>query len=125
DAGTPWDSGRDDFPPLPFAEQRLPLPALLMGDFNLRPSGPEYAAICGAMAGKYGRAAAHDQFADAWILAGNDAQSGASIMPPNPPGDRLDPCFVGWPLADAVRRAWIDEGAAGSDHYPLFVELEL
>jgi endonuclease/exonuclease/phosphatase family metal-dependent hydrolase len=125
DAGTPWDAARGDFPSLALPGDRLPEAAVLMGDFNFTPGDREYKLICGTPSRRPVPATAFDQFGDAWILAGNRAEVGRSYMPPNPPGYRLDHCFVAWPLADRVRRAWIDETALGSDHYPLFVELEL
>lgn len=116
--GTPWHNvARPGFlltEPCP----PLPGPAVLMGDFNLTPDEPEYALLAGTPHEKWGWLARADQYADAWRAAGNaEAESF--------PGEgRIDHCFLTPDLAPRVRRAWIDQQAAGSDHWPLFVELD-
>ena len=37
---------------------------------------------------------------------------------------RIDHCFVSFDLVGKVRRGWIDEEADGSDHQPVWVELD-
>jgi len=37
---------------------------------------------------------------------------------------RIDHCFVSPALKPALSRAWIDQSANGSDHWPMFVELD-
>ena len=65
-----------------------------------------------------------DGFVDAWLAAGNDPQGGATELRPD--GDvRIDYVFVSTVLADAVRAARVDVEAQGSDHQPLWVEIEL
>ncbi len=40
-------------------------------------------------------------------------------------GQRIDYCFLSTPLLPRLRRCWIDEDAAGSDHQPVWTELDL
>jgi exonuclease III len=67
---------------------------------------------------------------DAWVAAGNNENDGITF-PPNPnypktkDGWRLDYCFVTPTLEYAVKKAWIDIDAQGSDHQPMWVELKL
>ena len=61
---------------------------------------------------------------DAWLAAGNDPHGGATELRHD--GDvRIDYVFVSTVLADAVRAARVDVEAQGSDHQPLWVEIEL
>lgn len=110
DAG--WTEG--EMPPMP-AE------AVLLGDFNVDRSAPEYDRIVGPLSPRYGRLNRATGFVDAWVAAGHREDEGATI----PAGRRIDYCFVSASLARRVTRAWIDPSAAGSDHYPLWVEMDL
>ncbi len=38
---------------------------------------------------------------------------------------RLDYCFVSTRLTPAVRDVWVDRAALGSDHYPVWVEIDI
>ena len=100
--------------------------AIWMGDFNAEPGGPEYDAIAGANDPLYGRVRYADRFADAWVSAGNDeTDSVTRIGDRGYPDRRLDYCFVSAGLAERVRSARVDMAAQGSDHQPLWVEMEL
>ena len=102
----------------------MPREAMLMGDFNMEPGSVEYARIAGPMSPYGGRIANPEGFVDAWTAAGNaeDARTTSAIR--GRPV-RLDYCFVSTSLAGRVAAARIDEHADGSDHQPIFVELEL
>ncbi|MEE8212767.1 MAG: endonuclease/exonuclease/phosphatase family protein [Acidiferrobacterales bacterium] len=124
-AGSVWSAGStpsdwpDELPAPP-----MPREAILLGDFNTRPDSPEYEMIVGGFDEKYGRLTSLDGFVDAWLAAGNDPQGGATELRPD--GDvRIDYVFVSTVLADAVRAARVDVEAQGSDHQPLWVEIEL
>lgn len=110
DAG--WTEG--EMPPMP-AE------ALLLGDFNFDWSAPEYDRIVGPLSPRYGRLNRSTGFVDAWVAAGHREEEGATI----PAGRRIDYCFVSASLAGRVKHSWIDVEARGSDHYPLWVEIDL
>ncbi len=57
---------------------------------------------------------------DAWVIAGHKEADGDS----HPNGGRIDHCFVASALRKQVKRVWIDGKAVGSDHYPLWTELD-
>jgi endonuclease/exonuclease/phosphatase family metal-dependent hydrolase len=109
DAG--WTEG--EMPPMP-AE------ALLMGDFNFEWTDPEYERIVGPRTAKYGRLNRLTGFVDAWVAAGHREDEGATISR----GRRIDFCFVSSALAGRVRSSRVDADAVGSDHQPLWVEMD-
>ena len=128
-AGAAWcgraDIRDDDWsvgaPPPP-----MPREAIWMGDFNAEPDGPEYAAIVGPADPVSGRVPYGDRFVDAWTAAGN--REDGSVTYPASGGfgaRRLDYCFVGAGLASGVRSARVDMDADGSDHQPVWVEIDL
>jgi len=85
----------------------VPERAVVMGDFNFTHRHQEYPSVCVGLD-------------DAWRLVGN-AEDRESF-----PGEgRIDHCFVTRSLAPAVRRAWIDQSSPASDHWPLFVEIDI
>ena len=110
DAG--WTEGA--MPPMPAA-------AILLGDFNFEWNALEYDRIVGPASARYGRLNNVTGFVDAWVAAGHREDEGATI----PTGKRIDYCFASAPLAQRVRSSWIDAGATGSDHYPLWTEIDL
>lgn len=99
----------------------MPATAILLGDFNCENGSQEYERIVGPMAPKYGRLNRLTGFVDAWVVAGRREDEGATI----PQGRRIDYCFVSESLADRIRTSWIDGDAEGSDHQPLWTEIEL
>jgi endonuclease/exonuclease/phosphatase family metal-dependent hydrolase len=109
---------KEDVPPMPRA-------AIVLGDFNMMPSSPEYAMLTGPVGPDYGRLAEQDLFADALTLAGVSENAGITY-PANgiEQAKRIDHIFVTLELAGFVRRAWIDEAADASDHQPVFAELD-
>ena len=110
-------------------EPRLAMPetALLLGDFNSEPDSAEYERIVGPVDPAAGRVAYRGGFVDSWTTANGEAAEGATWWPDPPDraprrGMRLDYCFASAELAGAIRRAWIDQAAQGSDHRPYWVE---
>ena len=102
----------------------MPSEAVLMGDFNMDPETPEYEIIAGPATYRYGPAATLGGFTDAWIAAGNEMAGGATKF--EAAGDRrIDFVFVATPLAGRVGKAHVDDQAQGSDHQPLWVEIDL
>jgi endonuclease/exonuclease/phosphatase family metal-dependent hydrolase len=98
--------------PIPFPEDLL-----IMGDLNFEPGDEEYARFMGSDLG----------LVDSWVAAGHDPLDPAaftirSMRPPHPL-KRLDQIFLSPSLADRVVRAWVDQGAMGSDHFPSWLEL--
>ncbi len=102
-------------------EPPMPAPLVLMGDMNFRPDSAEYAQVVGPATARYGRLAHRGGLVDAWTAAGHDEVSGSTHPDA---GARIDHCFVSPGLAPAVRRAWVDDAARGSDHWPLWVEID-
>lgn len=111
-----WTEGMDAAP--------APRPAILAGDLNCRPTSAEYAILCGEPHEKLGRVRAYDQLVDSWRAAGNGEEGVSTLFGKD--GDyKIDHILMTGELAAHARRSWVDHGATASDHYPLFVELDL
>jgi len=111
------------------ADPPLPDDFVLMGDFNMEPGSPEYIAMVGHSDRFYGRALRPGQPVD--VLDHLGRLSPESYTWAEPPGTapgtvrmHLDHCFVSCGLAPRVTNAWVDNDAQGSDHFPLWVEVE-
>jgi len=91
-------------------EPPIPQRAVVMGDLNIAANSAEYDRTLGASSGLH----------DAWVLAG-----GARDVESKHGSGRIDHVLVTAGLTGAVRRVWIDDAAAGSDHQPLWADLEL
>ena len=102
-------------------EPPMPRTAVLMGDLNCDHQSPEYAKLVGPVTLKYGRLNHREGFVDAWVAAGH-AESDGSTHHNHP--TRIDHCLVTPDLAQRVSQCYIDQNARGSDHWPLWVELE-
>jgi endonuclease/exonuclease/phosphatase family metal-dependent hydrolase len=99
----------------------MPTDAILMGDFNFEHGSPEYERVVGPGTTRFGRLNCLTGFVDAWVAAGHREDEGATIGS----GARIDYCFVSAGLASRVKSARIDTAATGSDHQPLWVEIDL
>ncbi|MCW0000263.1 endonuclease/exonuclease/phosphatase family protein [Pararhizobium sp. YC-54] len=110
DPASGWTEG--DMPP-------MPRDMVVMGDMNFTADSAEYARMIGPRAGQYGRLVNRDGLADVWVAGGNPESEGST----HPQAGRIDHCFVSASLAGNVRRCWADGEARGSDHYPLWTEL--
>lgn len=113
DPASGWTEG--DMPP-------MPADAILMGDFNCEPDSAEFEALTGPVAGKYGRLRPLGGFVDAWEAAGNAPGDGKTILDRDV---RIDHCFVSTGLHAQVIGARIDNSALGSDHFPLWIDINL
>lgn len=102
-------------------EPPMPRPAVVMGDMNFRPDSTEYARTIGPLTPHHGRLAHRGGLVDAWVAAGR-AEADGSTHPDA--GARIDHCFVTPDIAPLVRAAHIDPEARGSDHWPLWVEID-
>jgi len=112
DPGAGWTEG--EMPP-------MPADAILMGDFNFGWNAPEYDRLVGPPTARYGRLNRLTGFVDAWVAAGHREDEGFTIGT----GERIDFCFVSASLASRVKACRIDVEATGSDHQPLWVEMDL
>lgn len=109
---------RDGMPP------ELPSVAVFLGDFNMEPDSEEYARMAGPVSPYGGRITNPEGFVDAWVAAGNGAHDGVTADIDGREV-RLDYCFVSARLAPQITAARIDAQAAGSDHQPIWVEIDL
>ena len=116
--GLPEEWTRDGMPP------PTPREAILLGDFNMEPDSIEYARIVGPTSPYGGRITNPEGFVDAWVEAGNEIGAGATAEMRGRPV-RLDYCFVSAGLRDRIRAVRIDADADGSDHQPVWMEIDL
>ena len=130
--GWPWtgaDSRRSDHWQQPGPAPEMPAEAIFMGDFNLEPGSPEYEALVGPKRADVGRMPVGHKLVDAWVATGHGEGEGITLHadPANdaPVSTRLDYCFVTPGLTSRLKACWIDEAADGSDHQPLWAELDL
>lgn len=114
---------------LGFGPPPMPAAAVYMGDYNIPPDSPLYTRLTGPYSADYGRMSHAGGLIDAFVAAGgaeNDPKDWTcdSCEPPRTLR-RLDYCFVSTELAPRVRKAWIDQKAQGSDHQPIWTEMDL
>ena len=102
----------------------MPRDAIWLGDFNMEPSSAEYERIVGPVSPYGGRITNPEGFVDAWVEAGNAIDSGATAEVRGVPA-RLDYCFVSAGLKDRIRVVGVDSNAIGSDHQPVWMEIDL
>ncbi len=62
-------------------------------------------------------------FVDAWVATGHGERDGVTCHGVHV-GQRIDYCFVSTSLLPRLRGCWIDDAAAGSDHQPVWTELD-
>ena len=113
---TPYDKGIN--------HQEVAANAIVMGDFNCQPDSVEYELMVGPLSDYGGRISPMDGFVDAWTQVGHDRSDG----PTSSVGDQaatLDYCFVSTGLRHHIRRCRVDTTATGSDHLPLWTEIEI
>jgi endonuclease/exonuclease/phosphatase family metal-dependent hydrolase len=111
------------FPEPPHAEAFI-----VMGDFNMLAGSPEYLEMTGRADHEFGMPllATHPADAAARISEGEPS---TTWVDPKHPEDKnrwksIDYAFVSAGLMTGVRRSWVDAAATGSDHLPLWIELE-
>jgi endonuclease/exonuclease/phosphatase family metal-dependent hydrolase len=126
--GGPW-SGLDDEPERNWShgenEPEAPIAAIWMGDFNCEPGSEEYLAITGRNPHRPS-AAYLDAFVDAAAAAGGEAgHTHVRIQGGTEQRRRLDYCFVGAMLASRVRSVHVDTDREASDHFPVWVDIDL
>jgi endonuclease/exonuclease/phosphatase family metal-dependent hydrolase len=123
--GVPEEEYRQDWIAIgPEDVPAMPIPAVLTGDFNMRPNSPNYDQIVGERDPFYGRLPDLARFSDVLTLVGQPEHEGSTHPEADPEGfQRIDHVFVSGDLVGSVTRAWIDAKADGSDHQPVFAEL--
>ena len=98
--------------------------AILLGDFNFAPDHPEYEKIVGPSSDYGGYVISDDGFVDAWTHVGKDLMSGTTAHTLKK-RVRMDYCFVSSTLRNQIKSCWVNEKARGSDHLPVWLELEI
>ncbi len=106
-----------------FPEPPCPEEFILMGDFNMERSSPEYMLMTGERDEAGGRPARHP--VDVFSLGDGLPENSVSWVDDARPEDNklIDFAFVEPGLAARVGKVWIDSEAKGSDHLPLWLEL--
>lgn len=102
----------------------MPRTAIMMGDFNAEPDSAEYQRMVGPSSPYGGQIVNPEGFVDAWVAVGHRRDEGVTADIDGRPV-RLDYCFVGAALAPQLRDCRIDDAAEGSDHQPVWVEIDL
>ncbi|MFU0507716.1 endonuclease/exonuclease/phosphatase family protein [Pseudaminobacter sp. NGMCC 1.201702] len=120
DGGAVTGATEYGYPELPCPEEFV-----IMGDFNMVRSSPEYSLMTGDNGhGDDHRHLAHHPV-DVSRLAGGLPEGAVSwVYDGAPETNRLiDFAFIHAVLANRVQRTWLDTDAMGSDHLPLWFEL--
>lgn len=104
----------------------LPDDYVLMGDFNMEPESPEYIACVGRKDALYGRTAHLGTPIDALDAMGWYGSDRYSWVDARDRGRHmhLDYCFISCGLQSRLRSARVDMDAAGSDHFPVWIEID-
>ncbi|MCZ6579337.1 MAG: endonuclease/exonuclease/phosphatase family protein [Gammaproteobacteria bacterium] len=110
-----WNDGVSD--------QTVPAEAILMGDFNLKPDSNEYLSLVGPVSDYGGHITSPAGFVDAWVQCGHDKMAGITTEVTGAPA-RLDYCFVSTSLRHQIQTCRVDDQAQGSDHQPLWTEID-
>lgn len=121
EGGAITGSAEYGFPELPCPEEFI-----LMGDFNMVRGSPEHALMTGQAGGCEGHVIVAPHPVDMFSLGDGVAQGAASWVDDNhPQSNRLiDFAFVHAGLASRAGKVWIDSTAKGSDHLPVWFELD-
>ena len=119
-SGTDYHPGWGlDAPPHP-----QPSRAIVMGDFNCEPNSEEYALLCGPVDPAFGPLSTCDGLIDAWVAHENGVTDGATFGFDKRPR-RLDYTLMTNDLVESLSSIWVDQDAVGSDHKPVWTEIEI
>jgi endonuclease/exonuclease/phosphatase family metal-dependent hydrolase len=103
---------------------------LLMGDLNVTPGSAEYELLAGPVDQAHGRLTTRHHLVDAWVSSNSGPFDQPSCIE-EARGDRprrqvrLDYVFVTTDLVSAVTSMSIDTTAEGSDHQPVFADIDV
>lgn len=112
-------SGPGADPDSPFAMIARPAPAVLLGDFNMLPGSRSHQWLLAPFEDDT------PPWRDAWALLHPGRPHAPTVGLSDPGGEpfTFDYAFVGADLASRVRALRVGDGARGSDHQPLLLEL--
>ncbi len=105
----------------------VPADFVVMGDCNMLPGSAAYRAMTGEPDYYYGSVMTADHVVDTWPLTGRSIDDGATWWDETTgfaEGTRLDYVFVSPGLAGGVIAAGVDDAASGSDHQPVWIDLD-
>ncbi len=108
----------------PWPAPELPYQAILMGDFNFGPDSQEYRRMVGPLSDYGGQLINPEGFVDAWVQSGHAESDGVTSDLLGVPV-RLDYFFVSSRLRERIREVHIDGAAQGSDHQPVWMDIDL
>lgn len=114
--GFNWEGGVSD--------QSVPAEAIIMGDFNCQPDSEEYLRMAGPVSDYGGHIVNPAGFVDSWTHCKHDKMAGVTSDLNGMPA-RLDYCFVSTSLRHGITGCRVDERAQGSDHQPVWVEIDI
>jgi endonuclease/exonuclease/phosphatase family metal-dependent hydrolase len=113
----------EDSTPPPMPEQFV-----LLGDFNIESTDPEYDHQVGPKDRELGRIFSKEEFVDTWVATGHSEDEGCTYVEQTSAGEsrdmRIDFAFVDESMQSSVLNAWIDDDAQGSDHQPYWITLD-
>ena len=98
--------------------------ALMFGDFNFQPDSIEYDTIIGPMSAYGDHITPQDGFVDAWTHCGGDKMASITCEIRGKSA-RLDYCFTSTAIRNKLVSCKVDDKAKGSDHLPVWVELDI
>jgi endonuclease/exonuclease/phosphatase family metal-dependent hydrolase len=106
----------------------MPAEAVILGDFNLVAGSPEYESLVGPKDRDfgYGRVDTGHRLVDAWVATGHAEAEGITFPATKgyDRGYRIDYIFTTLGLAPRLKKCWIDGEAQGSDHQPVWAEMD-
>jgi endonuclease/exonuclease/phosphatase family metal-dependent hydrolase len=108
-----------------FPEPPCPEAFILMGDFNMIQGSPEYVLMTGETDYAEGRQVVNHHPVDAFTL-GQPLPAGSVSWFDEDKQERnrlIDYAFLHASLMRRVTRSWIDQDALGSDHLPVWLEM--
>ena len=115
-SGTDWETGIE--------QQVVSADALLFGDLNCQPDSEEYNCLAGPVSDYGGHITSLDGLVDAWCYCGGEKMRGCSGDVNDIPA-RLDYCFASTSIRDSLKSCWVGDKATGSDHLPVWVEIDI
>lgn len=105
-------------------DQTVSTEALILGDFNMEPDSVEYDTIAGPVSSYGGRVVNPDGLVDAWTHLGNALTDGVTCDVTDDRA-RLDYCFVSTTLSVKLKSIRVGDEAVGSDHKPIWIDIDL
>ncbi len=112
-----------------FPEPPIPEEFIIMGDFNMLPGAAEYLDVAGAPDHEFGTPLLANMFVDAAVKLDKTSDEYSTWVDPLEPVNasrfkRIDYAFTNAGMARRLKNLWVDRTAVGSDHLPMWLEVE-